>query len=239
MNENQDKADEKSVTTPEIDTDAIAEKAAQSVQERLEADFEKRLAEVEAAATEKATKDIAEKIIGKAEPEEYRPKTWQQIKDDAVAEAEARIEAKTKAEREAEAKNKADSEKASAEKEKELHKYWDSQIKAMTDDGRLPPVDEAIATKLQKGEQLTEEERNHPSLQARAKIYQLAKEHNEPNLELVFFKHLKSNTTPPGMAAPVGGTTRSNNSWSKPDYTYEEIHNSSLEDLAKEAFSGE
>jgi len=226
------------MTEPEVKQEAInvqeiTERATQAAREALESDFQAKLDEslstVAQRAREEAEAGIIEKIAGKKEEEKWKPKDWEEVKESAAVEAERRIEAKLKAEKEAEQKQLTEAEEAKKSKEIELHKYWDAQVESMTKSNLLPELEPEIAQKMSKGEALSDSEKQLPSVRARQEIYKLAQEHKEPNLELVYYKYYGKQPLTP----PVLGSSKSPNTHERPDYTYEEISGSSLEDLMK------
>src|SRR3990167_1291225 len=236
--------------TVEIDADQVAEE----IKEKITAEITPRITEeVTAEVIEKVTKevtekaitaakqDLAEKITGKPVDEnapswvkENRvPKDYQEVAEYGKDQALKEFEARDKAKAEAATKQTEEAKKTDEEKQKKWNDYWENQLKVMTDEGKLPAVDEKITEKLSKGETLTDDEKKDEGLQARAELFATAKEKKESNLELVWYKHLQGKK-PAGATAPVMGSSRATTRSDKTDWTYEELHGArTMQDLMK------
>lgn len=219
--------------TAEIKEKVIAD-VTPELTEKITADVtEKVTKEVTEAATKAAKDDLVKKIQGD-KPVDENASPWTKegrtpLKYEEVAEygatlAEKRIEAKLKAQNEAKAKQDEEAKKSSEEKQKQWNDYWEGQLKSMTDEGKIPAVDDKIQAKLDKKEVLTEQEKQDPGLQARAELFTKAKEVKDTNLELVWYKHIKDKK-PVGATAPVLGSHRATTSSNKDEWTWEELHN--------------
>lgn len=195
----------------------------------------KVVAEAGPRVSEQAKKELIDKLVGKEE-KVWVPKSYEEIKEVSKKEAKeeilATLEQKEKAKAE-EAKKIQDQQAKTVE---EQNKFWDKQLNTMVGDKRLPAIKEEIVKKLTSKEPLNDEERQDPGIRARAEIYRLAAEHKEPNLELVYYKYYKpgQSSTPAGARAPVFGSSKAVSPSGQADFTYEEVHNTTLEQIAEE-----
>lgn len=220
------------VEVPQIDTAKIAEEASRLTAEQLESTINERITEATQKARQEAEQAIVERIAGKKEPERWQPKSYDEIVERAKAETTAEIEKRQKEQAEAQKKQFEESEKQKQERVESMKKTWDEQISRLEETG-LPKLEESIAKKIQNGEKLSEQELADPAVQARRQLYSIASENKEPNLELVYYKYMQGRTNI-GANAPVGGARKSVTPQNDTPFTYEEIHNTPLEDITKQ-----
>lgn len=224
------------VEVPQIDTAKIVEEASRLTAEQLESTIEERISEATQKAQQLAEEAIVERISGKKDSPKWVPKTYEEIVERAKTETQAEIERLEQERQKQQAEQVEQRKKAEAKKQEELKQYWDQQLGAMEEDGRLPKIDKNLAEKLSKGEKLSDDEMEDPAVKARQNLYKLAHEHKEPNLELVYYKHLNNKPAQAGRPdAPVGGARRATADSNEAPFTWEEIHNTSIDQIAKEA----
>lgn len=218
-----------------VDTDQIIEEVTQEATDRVADQAAAKAAEKAAeVATKKVTDDFVKKITGDKDAEDTppwekegrNPRSYKEVADwsrqQARKDFEAELETRDSKKAEAEKKQK---EKTEVETQ-QRNQYWDQQLSSMTQEGKLPEVDDNLLEKVEQGEKLTEQELDHPYVRARKRIFELAAQHKEPNLELVYYKYFKpERENPPGANAPVFGSNRRVTPEGKDEFSYEEIHN--------------
>lgn len=219
--------------TQQIDATKIAEEASKIAEEKLQDSFDAKADEIAQKATQEARKEIAKQISGEKEEDKWVPKDYDEIVDKAKKEMRDELETNKADE---DKKQKEDEKKAGEEKEESLkkwNKYWDNQIKTLEDDGLIEKVDEDVQKKLDAKEELTDEDKNDPGLKSREKVFAKARELKETNLELVAHKYLKGVKKKAGRSdAPIAGVNRGGfTPGDKSGYSYEDVHNSSIEDI--------
>ena len=208
--------------------------------QQIEDKYEEKLEATRSRAVEEAEKRVVNRIVGEKEEEKWVPKTYVDVKDKAVEESVAIIEKKRKDEQEKLAAEKKQKNEELKKKQEEYNKVWNDQLDKLAQENRIPSLDlntdsdKEIKRKLDAGENLSDEEMNHPHVKARSEIFALAKEHSEPNLRLVYYDHVqnKNKEVEAQKNAPVFGAGPAVSDDGKgPGYTYEEIHSSNIEDL--------
>ena len=223
----------------ELDTAPIVEQVTKEVTETVS----KQVAEQATRdVTAKVRDDIVKSITGdKPKPEDQSP--WERegrepkSYEEVAKYGEERAVKKIKEEQAEQAKKQAEETKKTQEQTKEKeeaqNKYWTGQLKQLVEEGHLPAPAETIQAKLDKNEQLTAKEMEDPGVKARADLWAKAREAKEPNLRLVYFEHLK-NEKPAGASAPVLGSRKAVNQAGKEEFTYEDIHFKTPEDIRAE-----
>lgn len=189
---------------------------------------------------EETTKDIVTRLTGEGdkqddqnvppwEKEGRKPKGWSEVVDYATKSALNQFESKQEAQKKAQETANRERELQQAQTLEQYNKVWDRQITSLEKDGHIPSIDKDIKAKLDKGEKLSDEEKQDPGIQARVKLYDLAEKHGTANLELVYYKYMstgQADAPPPGANVPVQGNRKSVSSPGKgPGFSYEEIHN--------------
>ncbi len=236
-------SDDKSVQeTPEekkevqqIDTSQIVSQVTDSVNEGLDTKIEEITGKVAEDVTAKTTESIVERIQGKKK-EEYEPKSWKQVRQDATDDAVKVMEEKQAARVEKE-KEAADAKaKIETDRQAEQNKVWDEQLARLVEEDIIPDMSEDVRGKLKKRENLTKDDMEDAGFKARVELFRLAKENPDSlgNLELVARKHYKTEDKQPGSDAPVFGDGGAVSRSSTESYTYEDIHNTDLEELIRE-----
>ena len=225
------------IKTIEVDTEEVARKIQEEltpkIREELKESISKEVSdEVREDVTKQVRDDFVKKIAGEKEPETYAPKTWQQVKEDM----ERTAEEKTKSILEEREKQSSEADKTAkqqeADKVKARNEAWDKQVKSLVNEGLISDVSKEIAEKMAKNIPLTTEDRKDPGVKARVKLFETMKQNNIEDAELAFYKHM--NRQPAGANAPVGGGSKGVSSSDKSDFTYEEIHNTSIDKLLNE-----
>lgn len=224
-----------SVVTPQIDISKISEDVTARVSETVESKIAEATEKAAQTAAEKATANIAEKLVGKPQ-EEYAPKSWEQVKKDAAAEALKTVEEREKQQAEAKKAEEDNKSKQAIETEKTQYAQWDQQLSNLAEAEIIPKHSPDIQSKLEKKEKLTNEDLQQPSVAIRRKLFELAKTHPEDgnNLELIAYKYRNELTVSdemPGANAPVFGAPKANTSTSNKTYTWEQLHNTPVEEL--------
>lgn len=206
---------------------------------QIKEDYETKYQEVEDRAAAKAKEELRKAVLGEEDKEEWVPKSYDEIVDRSVEKMEARREAREKEQAEAEKAKQEELEKSRAE----YQKQWDEQIDSLSQMGLIPRLngevkaDKVIMDKLAKREVLTEEEMKHPHVVARATLLRAAKEAGEYNLKAAYLDNrdkFQQQVEEQQMNAPVfgpGGTTAGEDDSGMP--SYEELSNSSIEELTK------
>lgn len=216
---------------PQVDTARIVEETTQ----QLESRFEEKLAEVEQRAYERAQESITEKLVGKPKPEKWQPKSYEEIVERAKEETTKELTARQQREAQEAKKAQEEQEKARQEQMKQGFETWDKQFKELEEAGYLPKLDEGIAKKLANPSELTEEEMADPAVKLRWDIYKKAAETKEPHLGYVYFKHFQNRQS---QTPPVFGSHKaSSNSEPSTAFSWEDIHNTSLDEIAKQVVS--
>lgn len=217
--------------TPPIDIEAIK----QSVRDEVVADISDKLKGT--ASTQKELDEV-DKLLEEVSffKEGRNPKDWREAaKEVAKISArltEERLEKKNKA-LEDERKKNEEAEKANEETtEKALHTYWDSQFEDLEKRGNLPPMPTEIKEKLSKGEKLTEEEQQDPSVKVRTKIYTLAIENGYDDIKHAYYElYQNSNKKPVGFDAPVSGGKGSTKPVNNADIPYDKLKRMTFDDF--------
>lgn len=225
----------------EVDTAPIVEQVTKEVTEKVSAQVAEQASE---QATAKVTENIIKSIRGKEpEPEDQpswakrgdkTPKSYEEVGEYGADIAVKRIEAKQAETAKKQEETAKQTKEADEKRTEDQNKYWTGQLKQLVEEGHIPAPAEGIQAKLDKNEQLTQKELEDPGIKARANLWAKAREAKEPNLRLVFFEHLKD-TKQAGSDAPVIGSRKSVKQEGEGEYTYEDIHNTPIEDLVVEA----
>lgn len=217
--------------TQEIDAAKIAEDAAKIAEERATAKLEEQTAEIAEKAQVSARQAIVDQLSDK-KTDRWVPKDYEEVVERAKTESREEREEETK---KLEEVAKAKEEQTVKEKEeavKKWNKHWDTQLDGLVKDGKIATIDEQIQKKLDAKEDLTDEDKKDAGLQAREQIFEKARELKEPNLELVYYKHLSGEKKQAGRPdAPVAGARRGITPADKTGYSYEEIRDSSFEEI--------
>lgn len=219
----------------EIDAAQIAKEASKIAKEELQGEFDSKAEEIAQEAARKTKEEIAKQISGEKDADKWVPKSYEEIVDKAKDEMR---EENQKTQKDADEQREADEKKAGEDKKKSLekwNKHWDTQIKTLEKDGIIEEVNEDIQKKLDNKEELTDEEKNDPGLKSREQIFSKARELKETNLELVAYKYIKGEKKASGRSsAPVIGSNRGGfTPGNKSGYSYEEVHDSSIEDILR------
>lgn len=231
--------DDKPKDDIELDTAPIVEQ----VTKEVTATVSKQVAEQATKdVTAKVRDDIVKSIQGDKpapkdqspwEKEGRQPKSYDEVAKHGEDRAIKRIRAEQKVADDKKVEADKRTEDQTKEKEAKQSEYWNTQLKQLVEEGHIPAPHEDIQTKLDKNEQLTEKEMEDPGVKARANLWARAREAKEPNLRLVYFEHLK-NEKPAGASAPVIGSRKSVNQAGKEEYTYEDIHNKTTDQIRSE-----
>ena len=202
---------------------------------KIEAKFPDLVEQVSA----KTRDEIIAKIVGQEEKkaEKYVPESYEELMDKTVSKA---VEAFEKKQQEARAKIDEES-AANQTKQQQIveanNEYWDKQLSDLETAGNLQSMPESIVKKLAEGKELTESERQHPSVSARAEIYSKSRELKDAgdadwwNLKYVAYRYGIGRNR--GADAPVYGNPSYSPEESHDTYSYEDIHNMSYQDIAK------
>jgi len=231
------------VTTVTPETPQIEDKGQSFDPEAFGADImsqvEAKFPELVEKVSAKTREEIINKIIGDDKKEDnkpYVPGSYEELMEKTVGKA---VEAFEKKQTEAQAKLEAEK-TAQAEQEKKTieanNEYWDAQLEDLSKDGLLPEIPAELAKKLADNIELTEEEQQDPSIQARAELYAKSKElKDKGDKDWWNFKYVayKFGIGRGDKNAPV----MFRNSYSQPGehsaYSYEDIHGKSFQDIAK------
>jgi len=209
---------------PQINEDAITDKAVSKVIERLAG-----------GKTDEQKQQIKDYLKDVSFVKEGRnPKDWVEVLEQATDAALRKMEI-AQAEKE---KAKQEEEKKQAEvvsqQEKQVKEYWFGQFESLEKAGKMPQVPTEIQTKLRKGEALTEEEKDHPAVKARYELYMAAIENKYDDIKHAYYEvyePLKQGKKT-AMNAPVSmGKSSRTPSGKDSDFFYEDIHNSDYGDL--------
>ena len=243
------KPDEKKVDTSEIAEEVkakIVEEAVPEIKETLRSeiadDIKQETAtikqEVKDEAVKAAKEDLAKTLTGEPaeekspwEKEGRRPRDYKEVADWSKEQTLKEIDVRDAKKKEEADKAVKETKQADKDKEKKWGKYWDEQFKELVEEGKIPGINEDVQRKMDKGQTLTQEEREDPGVRARAEIWDEARKSKESNLRLVYFEHIKGKEDV-GVDAPVFGSRRSSKPvLDKADYTYEQTRDDSVEDI--------
>lgn len=111
---------------------------------------------------------------------------------------------------------------------------WQDQIKYLEQKNRIPAMPDDIRVKVAKNEQLTEEERQHPSVLAQNKIFSTMMEKGVYNVVELWDRHLEGNykAQPPGADAPISMSRTSGGG--DEDVSYDDLHKTPMHDLVRQ-----
>jgi len=221
--------------TEKVDVEAIRNEIKQEVKDDIQG-------QVEEVST-KVRQDIIDQIAGGKgqedsppwEKEGRQPRNYTEIgnwsKDQALKEFEAKQAEKDKQIE----KDKEVEVKDNKQIDADWNRYWDGQLNDMRSKGQIPQIAKEVKEKLNKGEVLTDVERNDKGLVAQKEIFQMANDSKESNLKVVYYEQYQPKSNQPaGADAPIsGGTGVSSTS---DDYSYDEVHKApDFESLTKES----
>ena len=239
-----------SIDPPAIDTEKIIQEVTSRVSEamgdvvgdKVKATVEEVLPKSAEALREDVVRNITETLAGKTEDpniapwvrEKRNPHSYEEVADWGRLQAKREFETSL-SEREAKAKQaQEEAEKARLAGQSQLAQQWDSQLKELTTKEFIPAPAEEVQAKLSKNEKLSEEDLKDPGIEARRELYRLGQEHQETNLELVFYKYYlpEKSKVEPGRTAPVIGRVKGSSNQEGEISSYEDLHSGSLSDIA-------
>lgn len=245
------KADEKKVETPVVTEEVkakIIEEAVPDIKEEIRSEIvddikeEREITKKEAKdeAVKAAQEDLQKKLTGEPEEEKTpwtkegrQPRDYDEVAEVIKKQTLTAVEAQ-EAKKVAEQAKAAKDEKASeAKTEKKWTEHWETQLRELVEEKKIPGVSEDIQRKMDKGQTLTAEDRQDPGVVARAEIWEAAKENKERNLRLVYFEHIKDKSDVGGDAPVFGSRRAAKPAEEKTEYTYEETRDDSIDEILR------
>jgi hypothetical protein len=249
-------------TVPKKEEEVKAEEKEEVKEEVPEKDLDEYKEEIKKEAKEEAkaeTQDQILKAIGITQEEkdtaesegwqtpwekrgENKPKDWQEAVEAGADLADFR---KEQAERQA-AQEEQVAETVREERRQQLNKYWDEQLTELRAQGKIPDFSDTVKEKLQKGEVLSDEEREDAGLTAQVDLVKRMNEvaadrrtQGKPpiyNLKEIYYEHYdKSTGERAGADAPVSGgrTSVKPAPTGEEELPYEDLHKMDFEQIIR------
>jgi len=169
--------------------------------------------------------------------EGYQPETWDQVKKDTEETAKETAERVYKENEEKKQKEREERKRIREDEKAQIDKNFDDQLTQLETEGELTPIKEDNKDDAGKVERrkifVRANNLDTTNLVAVGKeIKQMKKQGLDFDVETGQF--IRMNQPNPGQNAPIGSSSnRTSNASNKP--TYEEIHNTSMDELARRA----
>lgn len=204
------------------------------------AKIEAKFPELVDQVSQKTRDEIVKKIVGEEhkEPEKYVPESYEELMERTVSKAVEAFERKqTEAQARSEAAKK-DEEAKSQQVIEANNQYWDKQLGDLEKSELIATLPDAIAKKLADGKELSETDKQHPAVKARIELYSKSRELKDQgdsdwwNLKYVAYRY-GIGKGERAAYAPVEGRGSYSENEDRGGYTYEDIHNMSFQELAK------
>lgn len=162
---------------------------------------------------------------------EGRQPTWTEALEYMAEKTHGRIKSELEAEEKQEQEKVAKQQETQQNFNNQLNSYWDTQLKELTDTGRIPAVTNATDDKDE-------------GRVARVALFKTMMEVNQErtkkgldpitNIKEIFYEHYKvPSDQPAGENAPIAGVTRAVTGSSADKIPYGQFHSQNIEDIVK------
>ena len=224
----------------EIPLEEVEEKVREDEREKFKEEILEKLGITDEAKEEAKEEGFKFSWEERGEP---APKDWKEVAEENARFSEWKAE-KAREKAEEAAKVKAEQE---AERVKKVNAEWDRQLDELRKGGNIPEIAPEIKKKLEDPSSiLTQKELQDPGIKAQQELFTtmglVAQKRRLQGLEPIgdlfhiYHQYIAKDQKPKkpaGATAPVSGGRKAVNTNDVEDLSYEELHNTDLEELAK------